>query len=138
MRGHSMALPEMDLTPTRSCLPPFFSVQDPKSLAELPSSQLSTPYLNQVLLSSSPLLWGEGAVVLTMSSVCAWIQTPPGQEPSSSLRCFVLDPAPAGSPPNLLDSAQVCLFRTPGCSPVQGPKSVSELTEDRILFPESR
>ena len=133
MRGHRTALPETDLTPAWSCLPPFFSVQDPTSLAELPGSQLSTPYL----LSSRPLPWGEGAVVLTMSSVCARIQTPPGQGPSSSFHCFALDPAPAGSPPNLLDSAQVCLFRTPGCSPVRGPKSVSGLTEDRILFPES-
>lgn len=85
MRGHKTALPETDLTPARSCLPPFFSIQDPRSLAELPGSQLSTPYLNRALLSSRPLPRGEGAVVLTMNSICARIQTPPGQGPSSSL-----------------------------------------------------
>ena len=126
----------MDLTPLCPACPPSpFKTRGP-----WPSSQAanSPPISTELSQLTSPAPRGESAVVLTMSSVCAQIQTPRAQQLTPPLGTCALDLALAGSSPNLLYSAQVCLFRTLGRSPVWAPKSVSGLVEEWILFPESR
>lgn len=117
--GHRTALLETWILP-HSVLPvPLLLRSRPEVPGRAPRQPTLRPISTELSQLTSPTPRGEGAVVLTMSSVCAQIQTPPDQGPSSSLTAWHLRPGP-GTSRILTQPAGFC----PGLS-FQNPRTQS-------------